>query len=267
MKLFDSHAHYFDHKFDTLEGGAHAILTSPEFADAVSHIINVGTNPETNRRCIEQTARYDFMWCAIGIHPEDCQHLERTPDDVLAELYAQLSDPASRRRDKIVAIGEIGFDYYWQPVNKELQREYFLRQLAMARELDLPVIIHDREAHGDCFDMVKQYKGVRGVFHCYSGSDEMAKELLKLGWYLSFGGPVTYKNAEKVRRAAKVVPLDRLLLETDCPYLAPHPHRGKINHSGYMHLTAEMQAELHGVAIDEIAEITANNAKNLFQIP
>ena len=267
MKLFDSHAHYFDHKFDTLEGGAHAILTSPEFADAVSHVINVGTNPETNRRCIEQTARYDFMWCAIGIHPEDCQHLDRAPDDVLAELYTQLCDPDVRRRDKIVAIGEIGLDYYWQPVNKELQHEYFSRQLDMARKLDLPVIIHDREAHGDCLAVVKQHRGVRGVFHCYSGSDEMVKELLKLGWYVSFGGPVTYKNAEKVRRAAAAVPLDRLLLETDCPYLTPHPHRGKINHSGYMHLTAEMQAELHGVAVEEIARITADNAKNLFKIP
>ena len=267
MKLFDSHAHYFDHKFDTLEGGAHAILTSPEFADAVSYVINVGTNPETNRRCIEQTARYDFMWCAVGIHPEDCQHLDQTPDEVLSDLYDLVRDPDSRRRNKIVAIGEIGFDYYWQPVNKALQREYFARQLEMARELDLPVIIHDREAHGDSFAMVKQYPDVRGVFHCYSGSDEMAKELLKLGWYLSFGGPVTYKNAEKVRRAASVVPLDRLLLETDCPYLAPQPYRGKINHSGLMHSIAEMQAELHNVAIEQIASTTANNAKKLFNIP
>ena len=266
MKLFDSHAHYFDHKFDTIEGGAHAILTSPEFADAVSHVINVGTNPETNRRCIEQTARYDFMWCAIGIHPEDCQHLERTPDDVLAELYAQLSDPASLRRDKIVAIGEIGFDYYWQPVNKELQREYFLRQLAMARELDLPVIIHDREAHGDCFDMVKQYKGVRGVFHCYSGSDEMAKELLKLGWYLSFGGPVTYKNAEKVRRAAKVVPLDRLLLETDCPYLTPVPYRGKRNESSYVKYVRDKVAEIKRIEPQRVDQVTTYTAKQIFGI-
>ncbi|MBE6698151.1 MAG: hypothetical protein E7581_06485, partial [Ruminococcaceae bacterium] len=137
MKLFDSHAHYFDHKFDTLKGGAHALLTSPEITDSVGWIINVGTNPDTNRRCIAQTAEYGFMWCAVGIHPEDCQHLDRTPDDVLAELYGMVADPEKRRRDKIVAIGEIGFDYYWQPVNKELQREYFSRQLDMAKELDL----------------------------------------------------------------------------------------------------------------------------------
>lgn len=266
MKLFDSHAHYFDHKFDTLEGGAHAILTSQEFSDTVSHVINVGTNPETNRRCIEQTARYDFMWCAVGIHPEDCQHLESSPDEILSDLYSLVRDPEIRRRNKIVAIGEIGFDYYWQPVNKELQREYFARQLEMARELDLPVIIHDREAHGDCLAMVKQYPGVRGVFHCYSGSDEMAKELLGLGWYLSFGGPVTYKNAEKVRRAATAVPLDRLLLETDCPYLSPQPFRGQINHSARMMPIAQMQAELHGVAIEQIAHMTADNAKKLFNI-
>ena len=266
MKLFDSHAHYYDHKFDTLEGGAHAILTSPEFAETIGWIINVGTNPETNLRCLAQTAQYDNMYCAIGIHPEDCQHIERSPDDVLSELYAQLCDPEARQRDKIVAIGEIGYDYYWQPVNKELQHAYFSRQLDMAQELDLPVIIHDREAHGDTVAMIKQYPGVRGVFHSYSGSDEMAKELLRMGWYLSFGGPVTFKNAEKVRRAAAAVPLDRLLLETDCPYLTPHPHRGKINHSGYMHLTAEMQAELHGVAVEEIAHVTADNAKKLFNI-
>jgi TatD DNase family protein len=128
------------------------------------------------------------------------------------------------------------------------------------------VIIHDREAHGDTLAMIKQYPDVRGVFHSYSGSDEMAKELLRMGWYLSFAGPVTFKNAEKVRRAASVVPLDRLLLETDCPYLTPHPHRGKVNHSGYMYLTAQMQAELHGVAVEEIAEITAKNAMELFKI-
>ena len=266
MKLFDSHAHYFDKKFDTLEGGAHAILTSPEFRESVGWIINVGIEPASNLRCIEQTAQYDNMYCAIGIHPHDCQHLTDTPDAVLATLYSQVCDPEIRRRDKIVAIGEIGFDYYWQPINKELQHEYFSRQLDMARELDLPVIIHDREAHGDTLAMVKKYPDVRGVFHSYSGSDEMIKELVKLGWYISFSGPITFKNAERARRAAAAVPTDRLLIETDCPYLTPHPHRGKVNHSGYMYLTAEMQAELHGVAVEEIAEITAKNAMELFKI-
>ena len=165
MKLFDSHAHYFDKKFDTLEGGAHAILTSPEFRESVGWIINVGIEPASNLRCIEQTAQYDHMYCAIGIHPHDCQHLTDTPDNVLATLYSQVCDPEIRRRDKIVAIGEIGFDYYWQPVNRELQAQYFSRQLDMARELDLPVIIHDREAHGDTLAMIKQYPDVRGVFH------------------------------------------------------------------------------------------------------
>ena len=266
MKLFDSHAHYYDHKFDALEGGAHAILTSAELTDSVGWIINVGTNPETNLQCIEQAARYDFMWCAIGVHPHDCQHLDRDPDTVLAELYAQLADPEIRHRKKIVAIGEIGFDYYWQPVDKALQRTYFSRQLQMARELDLPVIIHDREAHGDTLAMLAQYPDVRGVLHSFSGSAETAKELVKLGWYISFGGPITFKNAENARRAAAAVPLDRLLLETDCPYLTPHPHRGKINHSGRMYLTAQMQAELHDVAIEQIAAVTANNAKELFKI-
>ena len=170
------------------------------------------------------------------------------------------------QNEKIKAIGEIGLDYHYEDIPREIQLKAFRMQMQLAKELDMPVIIHDREAHGDTLAMIKQYPGVRGVFHSYSGSDEMAKELLRMGWYLSFGGPVTFKNAEKVRRAAAAVPLDRLLLETDCPYLTPHPHRGKINHSGYMHLTAEMQAELHGVAVEVIAQMTADNAKKLFNI-
>ena len=264
--IIDSHAHYFDKKFDTLEGGAHAILTADDFTDSVGWIVNVGTNPETNRRCIEQTARYENMWCAIGIHPEDCQHLDALPDAVLGELYNQLSDPEIRRRDKIVAIGEIGFDYYWQPVNKELQYEYFSRQMQMARELDLPVVIHDRDSHEDVIDMIKRHKGVRGVLHSFSGSAEMAKEIVRLGFMVSFSGTVSFKNARRPKEAAAVVPKDMLLIETDAPYLAPHPKRGTLNHSGNLVYTNAALAEAIGISPEECAIITEENARRFFSL-
>ena len=268
ISYIDTHAHYFDRKFDSLEGGAPALLDSPDFRAAVRGVINVGTNLENSRTAVAQAARYPFMVAAVGIHPEDAQGLPDgaplDPESTLAALHAWVSDTEVRRRDKIVAIGEIGLDYYWEPMDKPLQQTFFEGQLALAAELDLPVIIHDREAHGACFDTVCRYPTVRGVFHGYSGSAEMARELVRRGWYIAFGGPVTFKTAERVRSVAASVPLDRLLLETDCPYMAPVPHRGKVNHSGYVPYTAEMIASLHAITPEELAEITSKNAENLF---
>jgi len=266
----DTHAHYFISKFDNLEGGAAALLDSPDFRAAVRGVINVGISLESSRKAVEQAARYPFMVTAVGIHPEAAQGIPDgtplDPDRALADLRAWVSDTEARRRDKIVAIGEMGLDYYWQPMDKALQKVFFEGQLALAAELDLPVIIHDREAHGDCFDTVCRYPSVRGVFHAYSGSAEMARDLVRRGWYIAFGGPVTYKNAERTRAAAAAVPMDRLLLETDCPYLTPVPHRGEVNHSGYIPYIAEVIADLHGVTVEEVAEITAKNAENLFKL-
>ncbi len=268
MRIFDTHAHYFDRRFENeVEGGADAIL-SEIMPDPVERIVNVGTNCQNSRRAVAQAAGYAGMYAAVGIHPEDC-HFIPDADAAMTELREILGDAESRRRDKIVAIGEIGLDYHWQqygdiPMDKGKQAYFFDAQMELARELDLPVIIHDREAHGDCFETVLRHPEVRGVFHSYSGSAEMARELVRRGWYLSFSGTLTFKNADRVRAAATAVPRERLLIETDAPYLAPHPHRGRLNHSGLLVHSLETLAQLWACTPEEAAQITAQNAENLF---
>lgn len=268
--IFDTHAHYFDGRFATEnEGGADAILNAI-MPETVSHIINVGTNLDSSRAAVAQAAEYHGMYAAVGIHPEDCHYIT-DPDHALADLRDLLGTAETRARDKIVAIGEIGLDYHWQfygeiPMDKQKQAYFFDAQMKLAADLDLPVIIHDREAHGDCFETVLRHADVRGVFHSYSGSAEMARELVRRGWYISFSGPLTYKNAERVREAARAVPRERLLEETDAPYLAPHPMRGKLNHSGLLVHTLQTLAELWECTPDEAVAVTAANAKKLFGI-
>ena len=268
VSYIDTHAHYFDRKYDTLEGGAAGILSSDEFSARVCGVINVGTNLQNSRVAVEQAGKYPFMAAAVGIHPEDAQGLPDgaplDPERELTALRAWLSDPVARKRDKIVAIGEIGLDSYWEPMDKPLQKAFFEGQLALAAELDLPVIIHDREAHGDAFDTVLKYPTVRGVFHGYSGSAEMARELIRRGWYIAFGGASTFKNAQRVRSVVASVDVNRLLLETDCTYMAPVPHRGTVNHSGLIPCIADVIAPLHGLTVEELAEITNRNAEALF---
>ena len=277
---FDTHAHYFDRKFDPNPhnfndkfdnyGGADTLLTDPDFLSKVAGVINVGTNLQNSQTAVDMAGKYPFMYAAVGIHPEDAQGLPdgtpMDPDTTLSALYDWVSDPDRRKRDKIVAIGEIGLDYHWQPMDKDLQKAFFEGQLDIARRVGLPVIIHDREAHGDCFESVLKYPEVRGVFHAYGGSAEMARELVKRGWYIAFGGVVTFKNAERVRAVAASIPLDHLLVETDCPYMAPVPFRGKICHSAMLPYVGEVLAELHGVTAEEIARVTAENAKKLFAL-
>ncbi len=268
MRIFDTHAHYFDKRFETeAEGGAEAILREI-MPDPVSRIVNVGTNCDNARSVIEQAKRYEGMYAAVGIHPEDCHFIEdeRAAIDTLSDM---LSDPFARRENKIVALGEIGLDYHWQdyggiPMDKAKQARCFVAQMELAQELDLPVIIHDREAHGDCFETVLRYPEVRGVFHSYSGSAEMARELTRRGWYISFSGTLTFQNAVRVREAAAVVPRDRLLIETDAPYLAPHPMRGRLNHSGLLVHTLQTLAQLWDCSPEEAAEETFQNAERFF---
>ena len=263
VKLFDSHAHYYDGRFDSeTDQGADAILEDL-FAADVGYIVNVGTSNENNPKCLEFAARYEGMYAAVGIHPGDCTAYGR---EAMDEFRTFLSAHSDFKKHKIVAIGEIGLDYYWEPYNKEHQQFFFREQMKLAEQTGLPVVIHDREAHGDCFDITMEFPNVRGVFHSYSGSAEMAKELLKRGWYISFSGVVTFKNARKVKEVAEIVPLERMLIETDCPYLAPHPMRGKLNHSGYLHYTAEVLAEIKGVPTETVIEQTAKNAKLFFGI-
>jgi len=267
MRFFDSHAHYYDNRFYGEENGqgAEALLESL-FAEGLLGVIIVGTNGNTNRFAIEQAKKFPLMYAAVGIHPEDMAHIEQPLDVQLSELRALVENAEERKRNKIVAIGEIGLDYYWEPYDKIKQRECFEAQLCLAKEVDLPVIIHDREAHGDCFETVLKYPEVRGVFHSYSGSAEMAKELVKRGWYISFSGVVSFKNANKLKEVAASVPSDRILIETDAPYLAPHPFRGKINHSGRLIYTAEALAAARGVTVEEISKQTVKNAVTLFDI-
>ncbi len=266
-KLFDTHAHYYSRKFDELDGGADGLLSSAEFQSCVGCVVNIGADIETSKAVVAQAKLYDFMYSAVGIHPTDAQNT--CGDDVqgnISKIEAMLADPEARRENKIVAIGEIGFDYYWQPVNKELQYKYFDAQMRLAEKYDLPVIIHDRDAHGDTFDMICRHPNVRGVLHSCSMSDEMVRQLCERGWYISFSGTVTFKNANKVKAACAATPLDRILSETDAPYLAPHPYRGQMNNSILMSNTVREMAEIHGKDYEEMIKITNQNARRFFGI-
>ncbi len=270
QKWIDSHAHYFDERYQHPKEGesADALLArilSPK--GPIRGIVNVGTNFSTSRRCVEQAADYKGMIAAIGLHPEDAL-LSPDPTAELQSILTWLgSGKEALRRQKIFAIGEIGLDYFDHgvPLRKEWQQQVFDRQLAMAWQLSMPVIIHDRDAHGDCFETVLRYPGVRGVFHSYSGSAEMAKELCRRGWMISFSGVLTFQNAKRVREVAALIPTEHLLIETDAPYLTPHPYRGTRNDSSRLIYTAHVLSELHGVSDERIAEITAANACRLFE--
>ncbi len=263
--LFDSHAHYFDRRYESETEGADVILERDVFGIGVEGVINVGTNNVTSRLCIEQAKKYDGMYASVGIHPEDILS-ESDMEAELAGIYELVETQEKRKQNKVVAIGEVGLDYHFEGFDKALQRKYFEAQLDMAKKLCLPVIIHDRDAHGDCFETVIKHKDVIGVFHSFSGSADMARELVKRGWYISFSGVLTFKNARKAVETAESVPLERILIETDCPYLAPHPYRGKVNHSGLMYLTAQRLAEIKNISFSEAVQITAENAKALFRI-
>ena len=253
--LFDTHAHYDDESFDA---DRDAVLTAlPE--QGVGLILNPGCDVESSRKAVRYAAAYPHVYAAVGIHPENCGGCTAGDLDAIRAL-AQLP--------KTVAIGEIGLDYYWaENPPRDFQQQVLRQQLALARELALPVIIHDREAHADTLAIVREFPGVTGVFHCFSGSPEMARELLQMGWYLGFDGPVTYKNARRAPEVAAVTPPERMLIETDSPYMTPVPYRGKRNDSGYVYLVAEKLAAWKGVTPEELARITTENGKRLFRIP
>ena len=261
MKYFDSHSHYYDERFsEEYEGGADALLSSDNMK-SVSYIVNVGTAPETCRAAAEQAKKYENMHTALGIHPSDARFIEDF-DKALDEVVALIKDKAN----KCVALGEIGLDYHYPDTDKEMQIKLFRRQMKLAEELSLPVVIHDRDSHEDVMTVIREFPRVKGILHSFSGSAEMAKELVKLGYIISFSGTVTFKNARKPKEAAAVVPLDRLLIETDAPYLAPHPLRGSLNHSGNLEYTNRALAEIKGVSEEEMAEITEANARRIFGI-
>jgi len=261
MRYFDSHAHYYDDRFVLDDGEPVERLLSDLFENSVSYVVNVGTSPTTSRLAIEQAKQFPRMVTAVGIHPTDCQEI-----DDLSFALREIEELAQTPENKCVAIGEIGLDYHYPDTQKERQIDVFKRQMAMAERLSLPVIIHDRDAHGDVMNVLHQFPNVHGVVHSFSGSPEMAKEAVKLGYYVSFSGTVTFTNAKKVVEAAAVVPYEKLLIETDAPYLAPHPLRGTKNHSGNLVYTCRKIAEILGVSEEDAAHLTAKNAATLFHM-
>ena len=261
MKYFDSHAHYYDERFESEIAEGVDELIGALLRDSTSYIVNIGTSPATSRLAIEQAKRHKNMYTAIGIHPSDTRFLSDI-DSELADIEKLILDP----ENKCVCLGEIGLDYHYDGTDKEKQLEYFERQMLLAEKLGLPVCIHDREAHADVMEVIRRHPGVKGILHSFSGSPEMALELVKLGYYISFSGTLTFTNARKPREVAAVLPQDKVLIETDCPYLAPHPHRGKINHSGYLSYTNAVLASIFGVSEEECARITDENARMVFGI-
>ena len=262
MKYFDSHAHYYDERFESECTTGADELIGALLSSSVSGIINVGTSPVTSREAAAQAKKHKNMYTALGVHPSDTRFIEESIENTLSDIELLIKNPDS----KCVALGEIGLDYHYPDTNKELQMNYFEEQMALARDLNIPVVIHDREAHADVMEVIRKFKGVRGVLHSYSGSCEMAKELVSLGYMISFSGTLTFTNARKPKEVAAVLPAESVMIETDCPYLAPHPHRGKLNHSGYLEYTAATLAEIMGIEREECAELTEENARRFFGI-
>lgn len=253
MMYFDSHSHMDDRRFDDDR--------EEIFNDLQNHgvglLMNVGCDLESSERSVALAERYPFVYAAVGSHPDDADHV----NGKLLDRYRSLAG-----HEKVRAIGEIGLDYHYEDVPRARQIIAFEQQLELAEALKLPVIVHEREAHGDAMEILKRHPDARGVFHCFSGSKELALWLVERGWYIGFTGVVTFKNARRAVEAVQALPLDRILIETDCPYMAPEPYRGRRNDSRYVPLVAAKIAELKGISPEEAGNITTENAKRLFAI-
>ncbi len=250
-KIFDSHAHYDDERFDGIRDGLFNELKSE-----VCGIINCGTDIESSAFAVKMAQSYSFLYAAVGYHPESINADTFFDEQKMLELI---------NNKKAIAIGEIGLDYYWDTTYKNEQIKFFEQQIRFANTHNLPVIIHDREAHADTFHIVKKHSP-KGVLHCYSGSSEMAKEYIKLGMYIGIGGVLTFKNSKKTVEVAHEIPLERILLETDAPYLSPEPNRGKTNRSDYIIFVAQKLAEIKNISTEQVIKTTTNNSKELFGI-
>ena len=253
--IFDSHAHYDSHQFN--EDREELLKSMQE--NGIGTILNVCADWDSVTEVVEMVQSYPFMYAAVGLHPDEVGDLD---DERFEFLRVQC------QKEKVVAVGEIGLDYYWDNESHDIQKQWFVRQLELARELDLPVIIHSRDAAEDTLKIMKEYaQGLRGVIHCFSYSKELAEEYVKMGFHIGIGGVVTFKNGKKLKEVAEVVPLERILLETDCPYLAPEPYRGKRNSSLYIPHIAQAIADIKGITYEEVVSQTEKNAKMLFRIP
>ncbi|KKI91612.1 hydrolase TatD [Bacillus sp. SA1-12] len=253
--LFDTHAHLNAVQYE--EDIVEVIQRAKD--ENVTHIVVVGFDKDTITKAMELTEQYEMIYAAIGWHPVDA--VDMTDED-LAWIKELTSHP------KVVAIGEMGLDYYWDKSPKDVQKEVFRKQIQLAKEVQLPIIIHNRDATEDVVKILKEEKAseVGGIMHCFTGSLEIAKQCMEMNFYISYGGPVTFKNAKKPKEVVKEIPMERLLIETDCPYLTPHPFRGKRNEPSYVKYVAEQIAELRGISYEEVAEKTSDNAKKLFGI-
>ncbi len=252
--LFDTHAHLDASAFDC---DRHQLLASLP-GQGVGLVMNPGCDFKSSLDAIALAETYDFVWAAVGSHPDAADEV----DEALCAKYAQLC----QNHPKVKAIGEIGLDYHYEDIPREIQQKAFRMQMELSRELGLPVIVHEREAHEDGMKIVEEFPEVTGVFHCYSGSYEMAKWLIARGWYIGFTGVLTFKNARKAIEVASQIPLDRIVLETDCPYMSPEPFRGKRNDPGKLYRMAERLAEIRGLSVEEIHQITMENGKRLYRI-
>ena len=250
---FDTHAHYDDEQFDIDRD--ELLASMPE--NGVSLIVNPASNLDSCRKVLEIANKFPFVYAAVGVHPHDAKEM----DDDSIGLIRDMA-----KNEKVVAIGEIGLDYHYDLSPRDIQKKRFYQQLELARELKLPVIIHEREACQDTMDIITQFKDLKGVVHCFSGSWETAQQILDMGWYISFTGAVTFKNAKKAPEVAAKMPIDRLMLETDSPYMAPVPLRGRRNDSRNLPCIAETVAQLRGITREEVAAITLENGKKFFGI-
>ena len=253
--LFDTHAHMDDRAFDA---DRDALLSSLR-SQGVGLLMNPGCSLASSRAASELSRKYPFVYAAAGSHPDTADEV----DDTVLEEYRRLV----RSNPKIKAIGEIGLDYHYEDIPREIQKRAFRAQMALAQELNLPVIVHEREAHQDGMDIASEFPSVTGVFHCFSGSAEMAKWLIARGWYIGFTGVLTFKNARKALEVAASIPLDRIVLETDCPYMSPEPFRGRRNDPGRLYRMAEALAQIRDLPVEKIHEITMENGKRLYRIP
>lgn len=253
-QIFESHAHYDAHQFD--EDREILLNSMPE--NGVGTIVNICADWDSVTEVVDMAKEYPFMYAAVGLHPDEVGDLNDVRFEVLRKQC---------QKEKVVAIGEIGLDYYWDNESHDVQKKWFVKQLELAREFDLPVIIHSRDAAEDTLNIMKEHaKGLRGVIHCFSYSKEMAEEYVKMGFYIGIGGVVTFKNGKKLKEVAEVIPLEKILLETDCPYLAPEPYRGKRNSSLYIPQIAQAIADIKGITYEEVVAQTEQNGKELFGI-
>ena len=253
--LFDTHAHMDDRAFD--EDRSILLHSLPEAG--IGLLMNPGCSLESSRNAVALAEQYGYIYAAVGSHPDAADEV----NEAVLEEYRKL---CKLHPQKVKAIGEIGLDYHYEDIPRDLQKKAFIAQMELARELDLPVIVHEREAHEDGLAIVKAFPGVTGVFHCFSGSAELARQLVDLGWYIGFTGVITFKNARRAIEAAQAIPLERIVIETDCPYMSPEPFRGRRNDPGRVYRMAEKLAEIRGISAEEAQKITLENGKRLYRI-